>query len=53
MDLNSKRIIKRKEKIILNFKLPANVQNPEKALECLGGSEKIYKVAKLLNKYKK
>jgi hypothetical protein len=49
----SKPIGKAKRKILLHFRLPANVKNTEKAIKCLGGRQKIYQIAKQLDKSKK
>ena len=40
---------KKRKKIVLNFRLPANVQNIDKAIEMLGGKEKIVEIARKLN----
>jgi hypothetical protein len=47
---SSKRIHK-KRKLILNFRLPANVKNQDKALEMLGGPSEVYRIAKLLRRH--
>ena len=49
---NHSKTIKKKKKIILNFKLPCNVKNTDKAIQLLGGHRKIYEVAKTLNKHR-
>ena len=41
--------IRKKKKLILNIRLPANVKNQQKAIQMLGGPAAIYKAAKRLS----